>query len=163
MPDHVYLPSRFPPTWWDHVKVHPHDHGIALIAALFGVLLGIVAPLTGATISETAAQMLPAAVTVCGWFLLSGGIAAIVGLQWRGKNVTTGWHLEIAGWWFVGGGLAFFTGAAITTGYGLSVPLFTAILTASSLIRWWSVEKLRRTGARMVERSKEPDGGGVAT
>lgn len=157
MPQHVYTPKRYPPTWWDRVLVHPMDHAAALIALTFGVLMALVYPITGAVPS-------PAFNNVPWWlnwgagaFLLVGGAAVLVGLHWTGDKVSAGWGVELGGWALATGGLAA-VALAFAAGQSPAAWMIPGILTLGALIRWWSLWMIIQRARRAVEEATTTTG-----
>lgn len=108
MPNHVYHPVRNPPRWWDRLLVHPLDTTVAVVAVIFGLIVILSLFLPDFTPSKSMDKMPGPIIVLVSGFLGTGGLLALVGLNWSGDNVSTGWALEQFGWWLAAGGFATF-------------------------------------------------------
>lgn len=156
MPQHVYLPTRQPPKWYDRVLVHPMDHAAALIAAVYGVCLSILFPATGQLPSDSFADLPEWIVFGSGLFLMLGGVLVILGHHWSDEMVSRGWGIEQGGWTFAGGG---FVALALSFGFTGN---FTGIVLAGALglgscLRWLSLVLMRGGARALIEKAEEVD------
>ena len=105
MPTHVYKPVHSPPSWWDRLLVHPLDTTVAVVSILFGALVTLSLSLPSFTPSNSLASMPLWIAAPMAVFFTSGGVLALVGLNWWGDVVSFGWALERFGWLLAAGGL----------------------------------------------------------
>ena len=155
MPQHVYLPIRNPPNWWDRVLVHPLAHAIAVIDTVFGALMTLAYPITG-QVPSPAFNNVPWWLNFgAGAFLLLGGALVVVGIHWVGTNVSTGWKAELGGWTLTTGGLAA-VAIAFAAGTSPAAWLIPGILTLGSLIRWWALSLIIKTARAKAATNATP-------
>ncbi|MDJ0321818.1 hypothetical protein [Pseudarthrobacter sp. PS3-L1] len=156
MPTHVYKPLRNPPSWWDRMMVHPMDTVVAAVAVMFGVLvaLSLLTPL-GFIPSKSMDKMPWAIVVLVSGFLGTGGLLALVGLNFSGDNVSKGWAIERLGWLLSSGG---FVTYAITVSwhypgsiFSWSVPL---ALGMASALRCLSIALIEKSTRRTIAEVK---------
>jgi len=79
-----------------------------LLAVTFGVLMLTSIFIPEFTPSKSMDKMPWPIIALISGFLGSGGLLAVIGLNWSGDNVSTGWGLEQFGWWLAAGGFATF-------------------------------------------------------
>lgn len=155
MPTHVYHPTRNPPSWWDRILVHPLDTTVAIVSVLFGVLVAFSLVFPEFTPSKSMDKMPWPVVILVSGFLGTGGLLALVGLNWEGDDVARGWAFERFGWLLAAGGFATYA-LAVSWHYPGSifswgVPL---ALGAGALIRVWSLALIERSTREQLGQMK---------
>lgn len=116
MPDRHPRARHEPPSPVDHILAHPAETVLAGWWAMIGVILLVAQVIPGAVASPSITS-LPAllAYALAGTIGL-GGAAAMAGILWPGKRLTTAWAIERTGWILgAGGWTAYLT--AVTTRY----------------------------------------------
>ncbi|MET4059767.1 hypothetical protein ABIB35_001299 [Arthrobacter sp. UYP6] len=94
MPTHVYQPTHNPPSWWDRMLVHPMDTAVAALSMVFGVFAAVSLFTPHFIPSKSMGQMPLLVVILVSSFLAAGGVLSLIGLNWSGADVSTGWALE---------------------------------------------------------------------
>ncbi len=152
MPTHVFHPARNPPSWWDRILVHPFDMTAGLVAVIFGVLMILSLSMPDFTPSNSMDKMPWPIIVLVSGFLGTGGLLALIGLNWRGDNVSTGWGLEQFGWWLAAGGFATYS---ITVSWHYPGSLFSwgipLALSAGSAARAISIIMIERGVRRTLK------------
>lgn len=155
MPTHVYQPVRNPPSWWDRMLVHPMDTTVALVSLIFGILAAVSLFTSAFTPSKSMDQMPLLVVMLVSSFLAAGGVLSIVGLNWHGDDVSTGWALERFGLLLSGGG---FVAYAISVSWHYPESIFSWIvplmLGLGGLLRFVSVLMIERHTRRTIAEVK---------
>ena len=155
MPTHVYQPTHTPPTWRDRILVHPLDTIVAGGAILLSVLVLISVLVPGFIPSQSMDRMPLFIVVAVSGFLGTGGLLALIGLNWQGDSVSKGWAIERLGWLLAAGGFATY---AITVywHYPHSVFswIFPLILAIGATTRCWSVALIERDMRHSIAESK---------
>lgn len=145
MPSHVYKPRHDPPTWWDRLLVHPMDTGVALLAIQFAALITLSLMVPGFVPSRSMEELEMWIVFLVAASLGTGGLLAVVGLNWRGDEVSHGWALERFGWILASAGFAAYSVTVLThfpgSLFSWAVP---AALSLMSGLRLWSVNQIER-------------------
>lgn len=154
MPTHVYQPPQ-PVTWLGRLLVHPLDTAVAVIAVSMSavITLSLIFP---EFIPSSTLERMPAVISILAAALLGGGgVAAIIGLNWTGDNISTGWELERWSWLAAAGGFITF-GISASYQYKDSVFLWLPpmILALGAVLRAASVF-LIELGVRRSKRAFE--------
>ena len=159
MPGSVYLPlHKRHPSWWDHVLVHPNDHGVAVIAFLIGGLMAV-SPWTGLVPGDSMAAMPAQLIASVGVMLTLGSVLVVRGLHWGdAERMSVGWRVEQAGWALITGGLVAFAITAGYTGASAAAVILAWTFGVSSAIRWLSFRYIRRNAQVRRTRGKAADG-----
>lgn len=160
MPTHVFQPVRNPPRWTDRLFVHPFDMAVAVVAIVFGVLVAMSLIVPDFIPSKSMDRMPWYLVILVSGFLGTGGVLALVGLNWNGDNVSRGWGVEQFGWWLAAGGFGTYSLSVVWhypgSAFAWAVPLalgIGAILRAVSVIL---IERgVRATLKEVEERTHE--------
>lgn len=146
MPTHVYKPKHDPPTWWDRLLVHPMDTGVAVLAIQFSALIAVSVMVPGFVPSKSMDQLEMWVVILVAAALGNGGLLAVIGLNWRGDEVSHGWALERFGWILAASGFAAYSLTVLThfpdSLFSWAVP---AALGLMSGLRLWAVFKIERS------------------
>lgn len=155
MPTHVYQPLRNPPTWRDRLLAHPLDTTVAVVAVLFGVLVGVSLFLPNFIPSSSMDKMPPLIVLLVGGFLGLGGCLALIGINWWGDKVSFGWLLERVGWLLAAGGFLTYS-LSVSWHYPGSVFSWAIPLSLGlgCLLRFWSVVRIERSVRRTLAKVK---------
>lgn len=145
MPTHVYQPTLNPPSWRDRLLVHPLDSTVALVAILFAVLVCLSLLLPEFIPSKSMDRMPWWIVVAVSGFLGTGGLLAIIGLNWQGDSVSKGWALERLGWALAAGGFATYA-ITVCSHYPASVFSWAIPLSLSfgAALRFWSVALIEK-------------------
>lgn len=155
MPTHVYQPTRNPPSWWDRLLVHPLDSSVAGIAILFSVLTCLSLLVPEFIPSKSMDRMPWWIVVAVSGFLGTGGLLAIIGLNWQGDSVSKGWALERLGWMLACGGFATYAMAVCfhypASIFSWSIPL---ALGGGAALRYWSVVRIEKTMRKTIAEVK---------
>lgn len=155
MPTHVYQPLRNPPSWRDRLLVHPMDTAVASIAVCFGLLVAMSLLLPDFIPSKSMDKMPWAVVLLVSGFLGTGGLLALVGLNYRGEDVSNGWALERFGWLLAGGG---FLTYAISVSWHYTPSVFSwlipALLGMGSCLRVLSIVRIEKATRRTIAEVK---------
>lgn len=102
----------------------PIGHPVAAFTMLSGLALITSAGTTWQP--APAIDALPPHISVfIGALYLCGGAIALIGMQWRGTNVSRGWDTERLGWWLITAGLLFYS-------------IIAAYIHPASIISWGS-------------------------
>lgn len=146
MPTHVYQPLRNPPNWRDRLLVHPLDTTVAVVAVFFGVLVALSLFVPEFIPSKSMDKMPWPVIVLVSGFLGSGGLLALVGLNWWGDTVSRGWALERFGWLLATGG---FTTYAISVSWHYPASVFAwgvpLALAAGCLLRFVSIVRIEKS------------------
>ena len=125
MPTHVYQPTRNPPSWVDRLLVHPMDTTVAVLSLIFGTLAATSLLVPSFIPSKSMDQMPILVVILVSSFLAAGGVLSLIGLNWSGDDVSTGWALERFGLLLSGGG---FVAYAISVSWHYPESVFSWIV-----------------------------------
>ena len=155
MPTHVYQPTRNPPSWIDRLLVHPMDTAVAVLSLFFGVLAAV-SMFTPAFIPSKSMDQMPLLVVILvSSFLAAGGVLSIIGLNWSGDDVSTGWALERFGLLLSGGG---FVAYAISVSWHYPESVFSwivpLVLGLGGFLRFTSVILIERHTRRKIAEVK---------
>lgn len=155
MPTHIYQPARTPPSWRDRLLVHPLDTTVAVVSVLFGLLVAASLAFPGFVPSKSMDQMPTLVVVLVSLFLAAGGWLSLVGLNWHGSDVSTGWALERFGLLLSGGGFLSYAGSVASkypeSVFSWGVPL---LLGLGELVRCVAVLKIERHTRRTLAEVK---------
>lgn len=155
MPTHVYQPTRNPPSWVDRLLVHPMDTTVAAVSVIFGLLAAASVITPGFIPSKSMDQMPLLVVILVSSFLAAGGVLSIIGLNWAGEDVSTGWALERFGLLLSGGG---FVAYAISVSWHYPESVFSWIvplmLGLGGFLRFASVLMIERHTRRTIAEVK---------
>lgn len=156
MPTHVYHPTRSPASWWDRLLVHPIDSAVALLAVMFGALAALSMVTGGFTPSKSLDSMPTIVVWLFALFLVTGGVLALLGLNWPGEDVSTGWALERFGWLLSFGGFTVYT-ISVCWHYPGSIFswLVPGVIAIGCLLRFRSLVLIERSVRRAVAEVKD--------
>lgn len=151
MPTHVYQPTRNPPSWIDRLLVHPMDTTVAILSLLFGLLAAVSLFAPAFIPSKSMDQMPILVVILVSSFLAAGGVLSVIGLNWSGDDVSTGWALERFGLLLSGGG---FIAYAITVSWHYPASIFSwivpLVLGLGGFLRFASVLMIERHTRRTI-------------
>lgn len=155
MPTHVYQPTRNPPSWLDRLLVHPMDATVAAASVVFGALVAASLFVPGFIPSKSMDQMPLLVVVLVSVFLAAGGVLSLIGLNWSGDDVSTGWALERFGLLLSGGG---FVAYAISVSWHYPESVFSWIvplmLGLGGFLRFVSVLMIERHTRRTIAEVK---------
>ncbi|WP_315913570.1 hypothetical protein [Arthrobacter sp. lap29] len=158
MPTHVYQPLRNPPSWRDRLLVHPMDTTVALVAIVFAVLVALSILVPEFIPSKSMDKMPWAVVILVSGFLGTGGLLALIGLNWAGDNVSKGWALERLGWLLAAGG---FITYALSVSWHYPASVFSwgvpLSLGAGAALRCWSIVLIEKSTRRTIAEVKGRD------
>ena len=135
------------------------DVAVAILSLLFGVLALASLTFHGFTPSKSVENLPVLWVVLVAGFLSGGGMLTLIGLNWAGEDVSTGWALERFGWLVTAGGFTAY-GITVLSQYPESVFSWVAplILGLGGVLRCWSLFKLEQNTRLSI---LQPGGGSV--
>ncbi|MGP5071654.1 hypothetical protein ACTXI0_04520 [Arthrobacter rhombi] len=135
--------------------VHPLDTTVAVVAVFFGVLVALSLFVPEFIPSKSMDKMPWPVIVLVSGFLGTGGLLALVGLNWWGDSVSRGWALERFGWLLAAGG---FTTYAISVSWHYPESLFSwcvpIALAAGCLLRFVSIVRIEKSVRRTLAEVK---------
>ena len=134
------------------------DTVVAVLSLVFGALAAGSLLLDGFIPSKSMDQMPALVVILVALFLAAGGMLSLVGLNWNGDDVSTGWALDRFGLALSGGGFAAY---AISVSWHYPESLFSWVvplgLGLGGFLRFVSVVLIERHTRRTIaEVTGEP-------
>ncbi|ALQ32152.1 hypothetical protein AA310_00220 [Arthrobacter sp. YC-RL1] len=133
---------------------------VAVVAVLFGVLVVLSLFVPEFIPSKSMDKMPWPIVILVSGFLGTGGMMSLIGLNWWGDNVSTGWAVEQFGWWFTAGGFATY---ALSVSWHYPGSLFSwgvpLALGIGSLIRAISIIMIERSVRATLKEVEEHNHG----
>lgn len=118
---------------------------------MFGVLAAASMVTGGFTPSKSLDHMPALVVWLFALFLMGGGVLSLLGLNWPGDDVSTGWALERFGWLLSFGGFTVYT-ISVCWHYPDSIFswLVPGVIALGCLLRFWSLVLIERSVRQAV-------------